>query len=79
MAIVQKKDWSLRFSVHYWKLNSVTKSDVFPMLHIDGMLLDQPGKSSTYVSTIDLTSGYCQIKMDSGNQEGLHLLLPKMY
>lgn len=45
MAVVQKKDGSLRFSVHYQKLNSVTKPDVFPMLHIDGML-DQLGKSS---------------------------------
>ena len=62
-----KKDGSHRFCVDYRKLNSVTKADTYPLPRIDD-LLDQLGKS-TYFSTLDLASGFWQIKMHPESQK----------
>ena len=56
VVLVRKKDGSLRFCVDYWNLNSVTKSDIFPLPRVDD-LLDQLSKSK-FFSTLDLASGY---------------------
>ena len=75
VVLVRKKDGSLRFCVDYRKLNSVTKPDVFPMPRIDDML-DQLGKSK-YFSTLDLASGYRQIRMDPDSQEKTAFVTPQ--
>ena len=75
MVLVRKKDGSLRFCIDYWKLNSVTKPDVFPMPRIDDML-DQLGKSK-YFSTLDLASGYWQMRMDPDSQEKTAFVTPQ--
>ena len=75
VVLVRKKDGSLRFCVDYRKLNSVTKPDVFPMPRIDDML-DQLGKSK-YFSTLDLASGYWQIRMDPASQEKTAFVTPQ--
>ena len=49
------------------KLNSVTKTDTFPLPRIDD-LLDQLGKSE-YFCTLDLAAGFWQIKVHSTSQE----------
>ena len=67
VILVQKKDGSHRFCVDYCKLNSVTKADTYPLPWIDD-LLDQVGKS-TYFSTLDLASGFWQIKMHPASQK----------
>ncbi len=67
MVLVRKKDGTLRFCVDYRVLNSITKVDTFPPPRIDD-LLDQLG-GSTYCTTLDLASGYWQIKMDPVSQE----------
>ena len=67
VVLVRKKDGSHRFCVDYRKLNSVTKADTYPLPRIDD-LLDQLGKS-TYFSTLDLASGFWQIKMHPESQE----------
>ena len=64
---VRKKDGTLRFCVDYHKLNELTKADTFPLPRIDD-LLDQLGKSK-YFSTLDLKSGYWQIKVHPSSQE----------
>ena len=61
VVMVRKKDGTSRFCVDYRELNSVTRQDAFPLPRIDD-LLDQLGQSH-YFSTLDLASGYWQIRV----------------
>ena len=61
VVLVRKKDGSLRFCVDYCDLNSVTKSDTFPLPQVDDML-DELGKSK-FFSTLDLAAGYWQVQV----------------
>ena len=67
VVLVRKRDGTLRFCVDYRVLNSVTKPDVFPLPRIND-LLDQLGKSK-YYTTLDLVSGYWQIRVHANSQE----------
>ena len=64
VVLVRKKDGTLCFCVDYRGLNSVTKLDQFPLPD----LLDQLGKSK-YFMTLDLASGYWQIRVDKPSRE----------
>ena len=66
-SLVRKRDGTLCFCVDYGVLNSVTKSDVFPLPRIND-LLDQLGKSKYYI-TLYLVSGYWQIRVHANSQE----------
>ena len=59
IVLVKKKDGSLRLCVDYRRLNSVSKTDAYPMPRIDDMI-DQLG-SASFISTLDLTRGYWQM------------------
>ena len=67
VVLVRKKDGTLRFCVDYRGLNSVTKLDQFPLPRIDD-LLDQLGEAH-YFTTLDLASGYWQIRVDKPSRE----------
>ena len=67
VVMVRKKDGSHRFCVDYRGLNSVTKADNFPLPRIDD-LLDQCGGAS-YFSTLDLASGFWQIRVEPQSRE----------
>ena len=56
MVLVHKNDRSLRFCLDYRDLNSVTKSDTFPLPLFDDMI-DQLGRLK-FFSTLDLGAGY---------------------
>ena len=78
VVLVRKKDGSHRFCVDYREVNAVTKKDKFPLPRVDD-LLDQLGEAQ-YFSTLDLASGYWQIRVHPESQlkpafvthQGLH-------
>ena len=74
VVMVRKRDGSHRFCVDYRQLNAVTKADTFPLPRIDD-LLDQLG-ASRYFSSIDLASGYWQIRMHAESVEKTAFVTP---
>ena len=67
IVLVPKKDGTTRFCIHYRRLNAITKKDVYPLPRVDD-ILDTLG-GCKYFSTLDLSSGYWQIEMDSESAE----------
>jgi hypothetical protein len=59
---VRKKDGSPRFCIDFRKLNFITQKDAYPLPRIDETLDTLSGQS--WFCTLDLASGYWQIKMD---------------
>lgn len=66
-VLVRKKDGTIRFCVDFRKLNDVTKKDSYPLPRIDDILDQLSGNS--WFSTLDLKSGYWQIKIRSEDRE----------
>lgn len=75
VVMVRKKDGSHWFCVDYRLLNAVTKPDLYPLPRIDD-LLDQLGQSR-YFSTLDLASGYWQIRMQPESVEKTAFITPQ--
>ena len=74
VVMVRKKDGSHRFCIDYRHLNAVTKCDTYPLPRIDN-LLDQLGHCK-YFSTLDLASGYWQIRVAAESREKTAFVTP---
>ena len=62
-----EKDQSWHFCVNYRKLNAVTLQDTYPLPHTDESLDSLADRR--YFSTLDLTSDYWQVPLDTDVQE----------
>lgn len=61
IVLVRKKDGSIRFCVDYRQLNQVTRKDSYPLPRVEEALASL--KKARWYSTLDLASGYWQVKM----------------
>ena len=75
VVLVRKRDGTHRFCVDYRELNSVTKPDTYPLPRIED-LLDQLGESR-YFSTLDLSSGFWQIRIHPDSVEKTAFTTPQ--
>lgn len=67
IVLVKKKDGTWRFCVDYRRLNTVTHKDAFPLPRIEESLTSLKG--AAWYSTLDLASGYWQVKMNPQDKE----------
>ena len=67
VVMVTKKDGSIRFCVDYRKINEYTVKDAYPIPRMDEYLDFLSGNK--WFCTLDLESGYWQIKMDEADKE----------
>lgn len=67
IVLVRKKDGSIRFCVDYRQLNHVTRKDSYPLPRVEEALASL--KKARWYSTLDLASGYWQVKVDDQDKE----------
>ena len=74
ICLVTKKDGTCRFCIDFRKLNAVTIKDAYPLPRIDETLDSLSG--SMWFSSLDLASGYWQIKMSDSSKTKTAFVVP---
>ncbi|KAJ0179560.1 hypothetical protein K1T71_005272 [Dendrolimus kikuchii] len=74
VVLVPKKDGSVRLCVDYRKLNAITEPDRYPLPRIEDVL--HAAKSTSFMTTCDLRSGYFQVKLYPDDQDKTAFVTP---
>ena len=74
VVMVPKTDGTVRVCVDYRKLNSVTIPDRYPLPRMDDLL--HAAKSTKFMSTLDLQSGYYQVEVALEDRDKTCLISP---
>ena len=67
MVLVRKKDGGLQFCINFYWLNSQTKKDAYPLPRMQETMESMVG--ARFFSTMDLKSGFWQVKMAKDSQQ----------
>ena len=67
VVLVRKKDGGLRFRIDFCQLNSQTKKDTYPLPRMQETMESMVG--ARFFSTMDLKSGFWQVKMAKDSQQ----------
>ncbi|GBM53790.1 Retrovirus-related Pol polyprotein from transposon opus [Araneus ventricosus] len=74
VVLVPKPNGSMSLCVDFRKLNATTIADTYPLPRMDDLLTE--AKSTAYMSTLDLKSGYHQIKVHEADQDKAAFICP---
>lgn len=74
VVMIPKNDGNTRICVDYRKLNAKTINDKYPLPRMDDLLHESKG--TKFMSTLDLQSGYWQIKINSKCKEKTAFITP---
>ena len=69
VVLVRKKDYSMRFAIDYRRVNQVSTPYNYPLPTLEDVWDCLGNAQSSVFSTLDLFSGYWQIKMEDSSKE----------
>ncbi|GFY04882.1 retrovirus-related Pol polyprotein from transposon 297 [Trichonephila clavipes] len=74
VVLVPKSNGTVRLCIDYRKLNAITIPDKYPLPLMDVLLHD--AKSTAFMSTLDLKSGYDQVEVNPADQDKTAFVCP---